>query len=120
MGKFITKKIVEIIKKKDEQVNTMAEDLEKHDWYSDIMYYIKNLSCPPHLVEHQERGLNIKDNKYYLIQDGLGWKHPNGVILQCVGEDGSKAILHKFHVGYCGGHYPAQNTMHKILREGYY
>ena len=84
-------------------------EFEKHDWYSDIIYCLKHLSCPPHLVEHRKGALRrLKANKYCLLQDGLGWKNPDGVILRCVGEDESK-ILQEFHAGYLWRTLPCPN-----------
>ena len=53
---------------------------EEHEWYRDIMFYLKKLSCPDHLVDHQRRALKLKASKYVLTEDGLGWKNPNGII----------------------------------------
>jgi ribonuclease HI/transposase InsO family protein len=103
-----------------EQVNVITSELEHDEWYSDIVYYLKNLSCPDHLVDHKRRALRLKAMKYCLTEDGLGWKNPDGVILRCVNKDESKKILKELHSGYCGGHFAARTTAHKILRAGYY
>ena len=34
----------------NEQVNVVVSELEHHEWYSDIIYYLRNLSCPDHIV----------------------------------------------------------------------
>jgi hypothetical protein len=57
-----------------EQVNVMISELEHDEWYSDIVYYLKNLSCPDHLVDYKRRALRLKAMKYCLTEDGLGWK----------------------------------------------
>jgi len=51
---------------------------------------------------------------------GLGWRNPNGLILRCVDEPESKKLMVEFHSGFCGGHFAAKTTIHKILRAGYY
>jgi hypothetical protein len=94
--------------------------LEHDDWYSDIVYYLKNLSCPDHLVDHKRRDLRLKSMKYCLIEDGLGWKNPDGIILRCVNKEEAKKILKELHSGYCGGHFVSCTTAHKILRAVYY
>jgi hypothetical protein len=39
----------------NEQVNVIVSELEHDEWYADIIYYLKNLSCPDHLVDHKKR-----------------------------------------------------------------
>ena len=54
------------------------------------------------------------------MKDGLGWRNPEGIILRCVDEIESKKLISEFHSGFCGGHYVARTTAHKILRVGYF
>jgi hypothetical protein len=67
-----------------EQVNIVISDNENNEWYSDIIYYLKNLTCPDHLVEHKRRALKLKAMKCFLKENGLGWRNPDGLILRCV------------------------------------
>jgi hypothetical protein len=94
--------------------------LEQVDWYTNIIFYLKNLTCPRHLVGHKKMDLRLKYSKYVLIRDGLGWKNPNGVILRCVDDVKPKELMDEFHGEFCGGHFAAKTTTHKILRAGYY
>jgi hypothetical protein len=55
-----------------EQINVVVSELEHNEWYSNISHYLKNLSCPNHLVEYKRRDLRLKDMKYYLTENGLG------------------------------------------------
>ena len=64
--------------------------LEQVEWYSNIIFYLKNLTCPSHLVGHKRRALRLKASNYILIKDGLGWRNPDGIILRCVDENESK------------------------------
>jgi hypothetical protein len=68
----------------NEQVNVIMSELEHDEWYADIIYNLKNLSCLDHLVDHKKRALRLKAMKYCLTQDGLGWKNPDGIILRCL------------------------------------
>jgi hypothetical protein len=68
----------------NEQINLVVSELEHDEWYFDIIYYLKNLSCPDHLVGYKRRALRLKAMEYYLTENGLGWKHPHGVLLRCV------------------------------------
>jgi hypothetical protein len=103
-----------------EEVNIMISELEHDEWYSNIIYYLKNLSCPDHLVDYKRRALRLRAMKYYLTEDGLWWRNPDGVILRCVNKEEAKKILEELHSGYCGGHFAAHTTAHEILGAGYY
>ena len=44
----------------------------KHvEWYSNIIFYLKNLTCPSHLIGHKRRALRLKASKYVIIKYGL-------------------------------------------------
>jgi len=94
--------------------------LEQVKWYAVIIFYLRNLTCPSHLVGHKKRVLRLKSSKYVLTKDGLEWRNPDGIILRCVDEIEAKKLVDEFYVGFCVGHYAAKTTTHKILREGYY
>jgi hypothetical protein len=87
----------------NKQVNSVVSELEHDEWYSDIIYYHGNLSCPDHLVDYKIRDLRLKSMKYCLTEDGLGWKDPNKVLLRCVRKEESNKLLKELHSGYCGG-----------------
>jgi len=93
---------------------------EEHVWYKDSIYLLRNMSCPPHLVEHQRRALRLKASKYVRINAGLGWRNPDGIILRCVNSEESKMLMSELNDGYCGGHYAHMTTASKIMRSGYY
>jgi hypothetical protein len=95
------------------------QKLEQHQWYVDIIFFLSNLTCPIHLIGFKRRALRLKATKYCIIQDGLGWRNPDGVILRCVDELESKRLLVDFHSGFYGGHFTA-TTAHKILGASYY
>jgi hypothetical protein len=101
-------------------LSSKLQKLEQHQWYLDIIYFLSNLTCPSHLIGHKRRDLRLKAAKYCIIQDDLGWKNLDGVILRCVDELESKRLLVDFHSGFCGGHFAAKTTAHKILRACYY
>jgi hypothetical protein len=94
--------------------------LEQVEWYADIIFYLKSLTCLGHLVGHKKISLRLKSSKYVITKYGLGWRNPNGIILRCVDEVEAKKLVDEFHVGFCGGHYAAKTTTHKILRARYY
>lgn len=70
-----------------EQINVVTSEIENDEWYSNIIYYLKNISCPDHLVEHKRRAIRFKAMKYCLTQDILGWRILDGVILRCVNKE---------------------------------
>jgi hypothetical protein len=103
-----------------EQVSIVVREIENNEWYSDIIYYFKNLTCPNHLVEHKRRSHRLKAMKYCLTKEGLGWRNPDEVIFRCVDKEEADKLVTEFHAGHYGGHFVAHTTAHKILREGYY
>jgi hypothetical protein len=103
-----------------EQINVVVNELEHDEWYSDIIYYLNNLSCPDHLVVYKRRALRLKAMKYHLTENGLGWKDPDGVLLRCVNQEEAEKLLKELHSKLCGGHFIARTTSHKILRDRYY
>jgi hypothetical protein len=58
-----------------EQINIIVSEIKKNEWYSDVIYYFKNLTCPDHLVEHKRRDLRLKAMKYILTEDNIGWRN---------------------------------------------
>ena len=93
---------------------------EEHEWYKDIIFYLKNLRCPDYLVDHQRRALRLKASKYVLTQVRLGWKNPDGIIVKCVNPQEAEEIMKDLHAGVCDGHYAPRTTPSKIMRGGYY
>jgi hypothetical protein len=91
-----------------EQVNVVVNELENDEWYSNIIHYLKNLSCPNHLVDYKRRDLRLKAMKYYLTENGLGWKNPDGILLRCVNQEEARKLLKELHTGICGGHFAAR------------
>ena len=98
-----------------EQINIVISEIENGKWYSDIIYYLKSLTFPDHLVDHKRISLMPKAMKYCLIENGLGC-----VILRCVNKEEADKLVVDLHSWYCGGHFSARTTTHKILRAGYY
>jgi hypothetical protein len=80
-------------KGESEQVNVVFSELEHDEWYSDIVYYLKNLSCPDHLVDYKRRDLRLREMKYCLTKEGLCWRNPYGIILRCVNKEEAKKLL---------------------------
>jgi hypothetical protein len=115
--------VLDLVCKNDQTRPALSPELQKleqHQWYSDIIYFLSNLTCPSHLIGHKRRDLRLKASKYCIIQDDLGWKNLNGVILRCVDELESKIRLVDSHSRFYCGHFAAKTTAHKILRAGYY
>jgi hypothetical protein len=75
------------------QVNIIISEIENNEWYSNIIYYLKNLTCPDHLVEHKRRALRLKAMKYFLTKEGLGWRNLDGVILICVDKEEADKLV---------------------------
>lgn len=67
-----------------ERVCDTSIELEHDEWYSDIIYYLCNLTTPPSLPNHKKWALRLKATKYCSTQEWLGWMSPNGILLRCV------------------------------------
>jgi hypothetical protein len=105
---------------KKENINVVVSELEEDKWYSYIIYYLKNITCPDYLVDHKRRDIRIKAMKYFLTQYGIGWRNPDGVIIRCVNKEEVDKLILELHSGYYGGHLASCTKAHKILRAGYY
>jgi hypothetical protein len=44
----------------NDQVKVVLSELEDLEWYSNIIYYLKNSSCPSHLVDCKIITLRLK------------------------------------------------------------
>ena len=60
----------------------------------------------------------VKHISLWIIVPGTGIH--TLVSLQCIRKEESNKLMKEFHARFCGGHYTAQTTTHKILRVGYY
>lgn len=58
--------------------------MEQHKWYAGIIYCLKNLIGPDHLVDYKRRSLRFKDSNYCIAQGGLGWRNLEGLVLRCI------------------------------------
>ena len=101
----------------EQSVSDELQRLEQHPWYTDIIFFLRNLTCLDHLLGHKHRALRLKTTKYCLTNDGLGWRNLNGLILICVDEPESNKLLVEFHSGFCGGDFAAKTTATKSLEQ---
>ena len=85
------------------QVNVILSSLESQEWYADIIFYLRNLSFPDDMDKNKRRSLRLVASKYCLVQGGLGWRDPDGIILQCVDTKESKELLQECMWAYVGG-----------------
>ena len=64
----------------EQSVSDKLQILEQYPWYTNIIFFLCNLTCRDHLLGHKRRELRLKATKYCLTKDGLGWRNPNGLI----------------------------------------
>ena len=89
-------KALGIIFKNSDPKQTVSHELqrlEQRPWYINIIFFLRNLICPDHLLGHKIRALRLKETKNCLTKYGLGWRNPDGLILRCVDEPKSN----KYH-----------------------
>jgi hypothetical protein len=89
-------------------------------WYRDIIYFLLELNPPDEMGKSKERDLNLKEVRYFLIDQVLYWRDPLGVILMCLNPQEAQKVTFDFHSSLCGGHHFWKTTDHNILRVGYY
>jgi hypothetical protein len=78
-GQGLAKMLTESNEKALDMVNQINNEewhpnllkLEQVDWYTYIIFYLKNLTCARHLVGHKKRALRLKSSKFVLTRDGL-------------------------------------------------
>jgi hypothetical protein len=49
-----------------EHMNDVISEIKNNEWYSYIIYYLKNLTCHEHAVDHKRMDLRLKSMKYCL------------------------------------------------------
>ena len=92
----------------------------KDEWYLDIAYFLTYRSCPDHLKGKDWHTLQLRADKFVIIDDILYKRGLDGMFLRCIDTDQHDKLLRTFHDGACGGHFLSTVTAFKILRSGYY
>ena len=99
-------------------VSLVSEGIARCDWYTDIVYYLTNLSCPSHFIDLKKRSLKLKAPKYCIVYldstsiHGLGWRNPEGIILTCIEPVRAEEVMKELQQGLCGSHHAASTTAH--------
>jgi hypothetical protein len=99
-------------------VYMILDDLEHHHWYSNIEYYLNNLTCLNGLTYHQRSDLRLKASWYCTTQGGLGWRDLDTLVMRCVDDVEVQRLMTELHATFCGGHYSIRITTYKILTDG--
>lgn len=98
----------------------VAENLLTSPWYHDIIHVLENLQARQGTERMKTRFLKQKAEKLCIINCGLYWKEPGGILLSLVEEEEAKRLMKEFHAGDYGGHQYWKATVNKILRVGFY
>ena len=98
----------------------VAECFLSSPWYHDIIYVLENLQAPQGMERTKARFLKQKAARFYILNGGLYWKEPGGILLSCVIEEEAKRLMKEFHTGDYGVHHYWKATVNKILRVGFY
>jgi hypothetical protein len=116
----------------DEQYNPLSAlfyidskilPIVEHPWYKNIVYYLKNQSCPYSLDTHQKRILCLESSIYVILGDFLFRRSVDGILLRCVNNEEEHKLLRETHgssdsIIHVGGHFSAKTTYFKIIRKG--
>jgi len=100
-------------------IYVVPKELEHHGWYIDIVYYLKKLTSPRHLLDYKKLYLRLNASKYCFINQILGWRNPNELILICVNPKEENDLMDEFHKVLCGGHHVENITTHVTTLIGY-
>jgi len=98
----------------------LLEDVSKDEWYGDIIFYLLNQCCPPHLNAVQRRALKLKSSSYMIKGSVLYKKNHEGIYLRCLDKSEVDQVLISFHDRFGIGHGWAHSTANQILWAGYY
>eukprot|EP00253_Pinus_taeda_P002034 PITA_02034 len=71
------------------------------------------------MTRNKARTLKLKATKFCILNSALYWKHPDGILLNCLVEKEAKKVMEDCHQGDCGGHHFWKSTTNKILRAGW-
>lgn len=110
---------IEVNKLEEERVGVF-ERLMSSEWYKDAIFYLIHLYFHEHLSKNQKRDLKLTSQKYLIINYGLAWKNPEGVLLKYIMEDEAPKTIVDLHGGVCGGNFAARVIKHKIMRACYW
>lgn len=97
-----------------------SSSIEHSPWYFNIWHYLVTLDCPENFTLAQKRSLKQQCEKYVIVQDKLYWRHPQGVLLQCIQESEFISMLEEYHANFYGVHYAGRATTNKIIQVGFY
>jgi len=68
------------------------------NWRKKIIDYLKDPS------KKVERRVIFQATKYVLLDDELYYRTMDGILLRCLGDDESRALMGEIHEGVCGAH----------------
>jgi len=89
-------------------------------WYADLVNYLVIKKVPPGLSTSQKDKLRA-DAKYYFWDTLYLWKfYVDRVVRRCIPQDEFHSILAFCHSYFCGRHFRAKRTAHKVLESGLY
>ncbi|CAN6706466.1 unnamed protein product [Malus baccata var. baccata] len=90
-------------------LDVMVLETEIEDWRSPIVHYLKDPSSPTSKKDRQQA------TKYVLWAKDLLRKTPDGLLLECLGQEESMRVMAEVHEGVCRAH-QAGTTMRWLLR----
>jgi hypothetical protein len=64
--------------------------------------------------------MRLKAMNYFLTENGLGWRNPDGVIPRYVNKEEANKLMVDLHSGHCGRNFAAHTTGHNIIGPLFY
>lgn len=74
MGQGLAKLMIEAnleanqINQLDDSCRDNSCDMDKSDWYKDVIYYLHNMKSPLELINNEKRSLKLQAIRYITVQ----------------------------------------------------
>jgi hypothetical protein len=70
----------------------VLENYSSSPWYRNIIYFLQHLKCPPDVKKLKARSLKLKAMKFFISNQDLYWRDPDGILLKCLDENEAKQV----------------------------
>ena len=87
-------------------------------WVDELKDYLLKGVLPEEDAEAERVARQAKS--YYILEEDLYRKRPNGIALKCVPPEEGRMLLRDIHSGECGHHSCARTLAGKVFRSGFY
>ncbi|KAM7497492.1 hypothetical protein LguiA_021906 [Lonicera macranthoides] len=110
------------IQKRANSVFCLSLDVESGNvvepsvWYYDICHLLKHNEYPPNTNKATRVALRRLASRFIICAGKLYRRNDDGIHLQCLDEEKSRAMIEQIHSGECGPHMSSHTLARKIVR----